>query len=292
MPNVLIFTPTWLREDGSYAIHPACEDAINAQKDGFSGRVDWCIGTENPYPIGSHRNVLHQYIKAREIVLADGYYDAMLTVEHDNVMPDGMALQRMYDTDGDVVYAPYQLRHGAFCLNTWQYIGDQALGMPLNNYPDELAEYMRAGTGRICGCGMGCTLFRRHVLEQIPFRGGNDGAQWAPDIPLAQDALRAGFVSMGRFDTPVAHIDGGIRLEAYRYVDKMKVTALQTVNAIAAGEFLRLVAGEQYELTPRAVADLASVGYVVVVPDGPETAMLETPAETAMLPKAKGKRAR
>lgn len=292
MPNVLIYTPTWQREDGSYAIHPLCEASINAQRDSFDGKVHWCIGLENPYPIGQHRNVLAQYLKAQQILLADDYYDALLTVEHDNVMTRPDTLQLMWDTPGDVIYAPYQLRHGAFVLNTWQYINDVNLGMPLNNYPEELARYKAAGVGRICGCGMGCTLFRRHALEQLQFRGGG-GEQWAPDIPFAEDALRAHLVSMGRFDCPVDHWDGNVRLEAYATVEKMPFLAVETVNALAAGEYVSLVAGQVYELTPPVASDLSQAGYIRSLPavaPGPETASVQPGAEQAVLPKARRRR--
>ena len=126
MPNLLVFTPTWETGAGQYAIHPECEAAIKAQRMGWPGQLDWCIGNENPYPIGDHRNVLAQYAKARALLLADDYYDALLTVEHDNVLPDAVVARRMWETPADVVYAPYQLRHGAGCLSTWQYIGDGA----------------------------------------------------------------------------------------------------------------------------------------------------------------------
>lgn len=292
MPNVLVYTPTWEVGPG-YAIHPDCEAAIKAQRDTFDGKVDWCIGLENPYPIGQHRNVLAQYQKAQEILLADDYYDALLTVEHDNVLTRPDTLQLMYDLQADVVYAPYQLRHGAFVLNTWQYINDVNLGMPLNNYPEELARYKAAGVGRICGCGMGCTLFRRHTLERLQFRGGG-GEQWAPDIPFAEDALRAHFVSMGRFDCPVDHWDGEVKLEAYATVEKMKFVAVETVNALAAGEYVSLVAGQVYELTAAVASDLSRVGYIRSLPPaaaGPETASMQPGAEAAVLPKARRRRA-
>lgn len=291
MPNVLIFTPTWKTSPGKNAIRPECQESIDAQLAGFAGGVDWCIGTDNPYPVGSHRNVLHQYQNARELFLSDGRYDALLTVEHDNVLPDSEALQRMYDTAADVVYAPYQLRHGAFVLNTWRYENERTLGMSLSNYPNELAHFRREGVGRICGCGMGCTLFRRHVVEALPFHGGG-GHQWAPDIPFAYDALAAGYVSMGRFDVPVGHYEGDVLLDAYGSGVTMKYRALQTVNALADNEFIALVAGQVYELRPKMASDLARTAFIEPVIEEreyAETAMLETP-ETAMLPKPKSKR--
>jgi hypothetical protein len=287
MPSVLVFTPTWMRADGSLAMRPECLESVTAQV--FDGEYVHLVGLENPHPIGQHRNVLHQYQVAQAKLLA-GEFDALLTVEHDNVLPDENTLQRMWDTPGDVIYAPYQLRHGAFVLNTWQYINDRNLGMPLNNYPAELARYRAAGVGRICGCGMGCTLFRRHTLQRIPFQGGG-GEQWAPDIPFAEAALREGFVSTGRFDAPVAHWDGEVRLEAYYSVAKMKFLAIETVNALAAGEYVHLVAGEVIELLPAVASELSRAGYIRSLPDvgAAETASVQ-PRENAALPPVRRKR--
>lgn len=283
--NVLIFTPTWKEADGSLAIHPECMESIRANRKSFSGMTDWVIGLENPYPYPDARNVVAQYQRAQAEFLA-GAWDALLTVEHDNVLPDAGSLQRMVDTEGDVVYAPYMLRHNAWVISTWQYCGDRNLGMSLTHYPDELERYRKAGVGRVSGVGHGCTLFRRNVLEAIPFRSDMGGTQ-SPDVPFAEDALRAGFVSMGRFDVPVAHWDNGERLEVWWVKPAMKYRAVETVNAMVDGVFMRLVAGESYDLTHQQAADLTRAGYVEML-SVTETATMP-PAENAM---AKGTKRR
>lgn len=290
MNNVLVFTPTWDDDSGKLAIHPECEAMIRANVEGFDGSAEWAIGLENPYPIGSHRNVLHQYQRARETFLR-GTYDALLTVEHDNVLPDAGALQRMYGTQAAVVYAPYTLRHGANVLSTWQYINGRNLGMSLTNYPEELARYRRDGIGRVSGCGFGCTLIRRNVLETVGFR--EDGPyQVCPDIPFAEDCLRAGFVAMGRFDVPVAHWEWNERIEAYRSIELNRYTALETANVLADGTFIRLVEGREYALTPAQAAELSRAGYIEAVLDSrPEYAAVEA-AERAVLPKGRGRKVR
>lgn len=257
--KVLIFTPTYTDpETGKAAMHPACEASVIMQLRTFTGEADWRIGRENPHPVGDYRNVLHQYQVAREMFLA-GDWDALLTVEHDNELPTD-ALQRMYATEADVVYAPYVLRHGMRQLSTWQYINDRNLGMSLSLYPFELARFKAAGVGRVSGVGHGCTLFRRHTLEALPFRA--DGENYCPDIGFAEDALRAGFVSMGRFDVPVAHWENGVRLEPYKEGGLVLYTATETCNALADGKVLHLEAGQTYELSPIAAADLIRAGYL------------------------------
>ena len=204
MGRLMIFTPTWETDEGN-AIRPECAEAIRAQV--VEGGCEWIIGTHNPFPQPDNRNVLAQYQRAREIFLSDGY-EAMLTVEHDSVLPDEHATQRMLDTDADVVYGVYILRHNLRQLNAWQYIGQHHLGGSLSYNFKEFRQARTARAWRVCGAGFGCTLFRRHVLEQIPFRPvGADS--FVPDVPFAEDALRAGFVSMARFDVPVKHWDNG-----------------------------------------------------------------------------------
>src|SRR5512139_1695515 len=157
--RILIYTPTWIDPaTGDDAIKPECEAAIKAQQLRNDCEFDWHVTTDNPFPIGDHRNVLHQYRQAREYFL-HGKWNALLTIEHDNVLPDPDAVQRLSDTPGDVVYAPYMLRHGKPALNTWQYIGDRNLGMSLSHYPRELRNARRSIVWRVSGAGMGCTLF-------------------------------------------------------------------------------------------------------------------------------------
>lgn len=285
MSKVLIFTPTYIDpETGQDAMHPACEASVIVQLRSFEGHADWRVGRENPHPVGDYRNVLHQYQVAQEVFLA-GEWDALLTVEHDNELPDD-ALQRMYGTKADVVYAPYVLRHGMRQLSTWQYINDRNLGMSLTLYPFELAQLKAAGVGRVSGVGHGCTLFRRHTLEALPFRAVGDGTNFCPDIPFAEDALRMGFVSMGRFDAPVAHWEKGVRLEPYQEGGLVLYTATETCNALADGKVIHLEAGQTYELTPIAAADLIRAGYLA------QERATVAPSEVRGAPTASRKRAK
>lgn len=282
--DVMIFTPTW-RDPQTHqlAMHPACKASIEKQAEQFDGHVVWVIGEENPHPIGDYRNVLHQFQFARDLFLA-GRFDALLTVEHDNELPDN-ALQLLCDTPGDVIYAPYVLRHGMRMLSTWQYINDRNLGMSLSIYPFELARYKAAGVGRVSGVGNGCTLFRRHVLERLPFRDVGDGKNYCPDIPFAEDALREGYVSMGRFDVPVGHWEDGKRLMPYEEAASVVYIAQETCNAMADGQVLHLVAGQEYHLTPIQAADLIRAGYLSR-PALPETASVEPGSQKAVMPRA------
>lgn len=280
--RLLIYTPTWKTSDG-LAFHPMCRAAIETQQIAPDVAVEFVIGTDNPHPIGDHRNVLHQYQQARERLLA-GPYDALLTVEHDNLLPDSDAVQRLLDTPGDVIYAPYLLRHGMRVLNTWQYINDRNLGMSLSHYRDELRRAREAAVWRISGAGFGCTLIRRHVLEQIEFTGATPRDQnQCPDLRFAEDCLRNGFAAYGRFDAPVMHWDGDTWLHPFqnRRNRMAKYTALESVNVIAAGRWMRLTAGETVDLSDEEAAELTRLGVIrrenVPAPEIPEPVQADAP---------------
>ena len=300
--RLLVFTPTYDYPDGTPAMAPECGAAIETQS--VAADWEWRIGRHNPHPNAGHANVLAQYQEAQRIFLA-GDWDALLTVEHDNVLPDSGAVQRLLDTPGDVVYAPYVLRHGLAVISTWQYIGDHALGQSLTMHPEELVKARAANIWRICGVGHGCTLFHRHVLAAIPFRAG-DGKQLAPDIPFAQDALRLGFASYGRFDVPVLHRQNADWLHPYEVIGLKKYYCRVTVNARTPdGAYFRLVQGEYVEMTPAQAFDLTRAGFITIpdeklwdaagLPPGRdqvETATAEPAMERAVLPATQKRKGR
>ncbi len=273
---LLIFTPTWIDpKTGEDAVHPACEASIKMQ---VGVEFDWHVTTDNPWPVYdehgdrvyNYGNVLHQYRQAREWFLqahdrAGNPYEALLTVEHDNVLPDPDAVQRMMNTPGDVIYAPYLLRHGQKILSTFQWINDRNLGMSLSNYPHELRQARAAVVHRVSGAGFGCTLIRRHVLTEIQFTGASDRDQnECPDLRFAEDCLRRGFRSYGRFDVPVMHYDDGYCFHPFqsRRNGVNKYTAQETVRALAAGRIVQLTKGGEIELTDEEAFELSRVGYI------------------------------
>src|SRR3972149_4864281 len=102
--------------------------------------------------------------------------------ESAHALPDPGAVQRMLDTPGDVVYAPYLLRHGWPVLSTWQYINDRNLGMSLSNYRDELERAVRQGGWRICGAegeceGVGALSAIGQGEELRAIAGGGGGVE-------------------------------------------------------------------------------------------------------------------
>ncbi len=290
--NLLIFTPTWVLPDRSLAIHPDCQASIRAQQ--IDGHADWIVGTDNPYPAGDLRNVLHQYQVGRDQFLASDA-DALLIVEHDNVLPDPNAAHRLYHTKADVVYGCYMLRHGSNVLNIWRYEGNRNLGQSWSLYPEQLRTLRDlAPTVRVSGVGFGCILIRRRIVENYPFRAGDPKTE-APDIPFAQDVLRAGITSLARMDVLCDHYHEGVKLTPFAGANQpmVKVRAQQTVNVLVDGQVLKMVQGGVYDVPKGDAGELMRAGYAWIespeLPQ-PESATIEPPPG-AVLPMGRKRRA-
>ena len=260
MAQVLVATPTWVQEDGTPAMRPECAASVQMQV--FDGAYEHLVTTDNPYPLGN-RNVYHQYLRIRETFLA-GPWDALLTLEHDHRLPDAYALQRMYDTPAELVYAPYMLRHGMRVLSTWKYINDRNLGSSWSNSDEDVAKAREAVIWPVCGVGFGCTLMRRGVVERVPFREWTPMSVSAPDMPFAEDTIRAGIRPVGRFDVPVEHWDAGEWIDPYMTEVNREYIALVTANAYAGEEqrYISLKEGNRYPLPYDVAWDLARRGMV------------------------------
>jgi hypothetical protein len=284
--RVLAYTPTYRLPNGELALRAETRAAVEAQV--FDGELVWEVGLENPWPYPTHKNVLAQYQHARLLALAGGY-DALWTVEHDMV-PPADALQKMSYTPAGVVYGVYLLRHGSWVLNAWEYIGPEGLGESLSLYPAKVAKAREVGSVRVCGCGWGCTLIHRPVLEQVEFTDGG-GENPAGDLAFAWSCLRAGIPAVARFDVACDHLDGELRLRPFggAVSDMVTVRALQNVVVFDGGSTVKMEIGKVYELRRGTLQDLIRAGYVEVVEDqesAPEAAVVE-PEETAVARKPK-----
>ena len=255
--KVLIWTPSYgglLREETLRTVK--AQTLVSAS--GVAGEVRHVVHLEQAYPPPDNRNVLAQYVRARDRTLK-GKYDALLTVEHDMWLPV-LALRMLWDTGAQVAYGVYVLRHGASVLNAWEFVsGSVNLGESLSIHPRKLAKAVKQGVVPVSGVGFGCTLIRRDVLEKIPFRSGEKGSE-APDVPFATDCLRAGISQVAHFGVLCGHYhpDEGRWLWPFAECGSVTCVAQQDVTTKSG----RLVAGERYELPVDEARELSRAGYV------------------------------
>lgn len=258
MPRLLVYTPTY-----AGGMHAQCEATVLAQETAPDLAWDWVRDENDPYPYPDHRNVLAKYQRARQQAL-DGGYDALLTVEHDMGLPLD-AFQKLWDTQAGVVFGIYLLRHGSNVLNAWQYIGKRNLGSSLSLYKEELMLARRRGVHRVCGCGWGCTLIRREVLERIPFHD-QEGYNSAGDLAFATDCVQQDVLMLARFDVPCLHYEDGRAL--HPYVDGVDMTdceALVSQRVLIGGHVWQLRPGGKYQFPAGAVREWSRAGYVRAV---------------------------
>lgn len=278
---------------------PETVASMDAQR--FEGVLDWVVSKDNPYPVPDHRNVLAQYRAGRERCIADGY-DALLTVEHDMILPQN-AVQELADTPGDVAFGVYLFRWGSFVLNTFEYIGERNIGESLSLHPKKARAAIKAGVVRVSGAGWGCTLLRRSALEAIEFPEEYPENP-AYDIRFAQLAIRAGLEMNANFRVLCGHKQraasvrntkrtdvareeiiwpfvhdqrvqdsgyfmqiAGEHLPLYRDVgvQDVGVIARQSVNVSVNGRSMKLIAGEGYLLPYDVAFDLARAAFVEVL---------------------------
>ena len=273
--RLLVFTPTY-----GNAMRPECRASIEAQD--FAGEWQWVIDDADPLPPPNHRNVLAKYQRARAMAM-DGGYDALVTVEHDMVLPE-YALTRLAATPGDVIYGTYVLRHGSNVLNLFKYTNGRNLGQSLSLHREDLAAMRRVGQGRVAGVGWGCTLIRRHVLEAIPLHD-DQGQNPAGDLAFAAECNRAGLMSIGLLDVACWHIEGDVWLYPWGETMAAMVECLanQTINAMVDGQVVRLERGQWHKLPLATAQELQRAGYVKVFePEVLETATVKVAKETAV----------
>lgn len=260
--KILVYCPTYYvkKKLAFFEDSKASFDAL-LSPDGVT--VDKVIGTDNPHKNGGHKNTLHQYQQARKQAL-DGGYDALVTFEHDMIVPaDGLV--KLWDTPADVVYGLYVLRHGSGVVNAMRYVKNAPhLDSTLTNYPDIYEKANAQGWIEVSGVGMGFTLIRRAVLEKVEFRA-TDGDSYPPDWGLAVDCQKAGIKSVCRFDVKCGHIDPfeGVIWPGRHTEQVKKVKVLQFVVIEGfAGRTIEMQPGREYEIPAPKYYDLMRAGMV------------------------------
>jgi hypothetical protein len=182
--NILLFVPQTRIIQASLNSIAALDTA------GHTITVHCEYGEERP-PAERWADVTRKYQIGRQMAL-DGGYDAMLCIEDDQIVPPD-ALRKLVACDADIAYGLTVTRREPHLWAATIVCGPN--DGDYESY-DMRPDAMRAAWGRVVpviGCGLYCTLIRRHVLEALPFelRGSR-----CCDFYHAYDAYRAGYTQL------------------------------------------------------------------------------------------------
>jgi hypothetical protein len=182
LPKVLRFTPTTGR------LHPGA----------LAGSIlgtDMMITLDNPFSYSSNTlmsNVQLNYEKMRQVVLSQGYDKAWI-VEEDMVIP-GDALERLLETDAEVVTGLYVQRHG--------YAPNIHLGaVKVASWPFIQSHW--GETIDVAGGCLGCVMIDRSVLEDFSFILDEPGS--GPDVPFMRHCVAKNIDVRARLDLVCGH---------------------------------------------------------------------------------------
>lgn len=165
---------------------------------------------DRPNKMGKYYDLCDKHNEARRMVL-DGGYDALFLVEADMIVPSD-ALSKLAALDAPVAYSLYVTRHVPH-----KWLALTHLTADDCEFVSDDPEYARHWFGdgqdaiETCGAGMGCTLIRRDVLEQLAFRLDRFGAN-ADDWAFALDCIAYGIPQFTHAGVVCGHIDGNVVL--------------------------------------------------------------------------------
>jgi len=149
----------------------------------------------------AYNNVVGKYNDARRVMLCGGY-DALMTVESDTIVPKD-TLKRLIAADADVAYGLYVWRHGFPFWTAYTKVTTSE-GISLSTSP-ELAKELWGQVVETKGVGNGCTLIRRHVMEELEFNW-TLGEFGCCDWHLSLDCQERGFTQKHDLGLICGHI--------------------------------------------------------------------------------------
>jgi hypothetical protein len=283
--KILLYCPTYTKDDGELALHPETQESINNLIIPEDVTLDIEIDAYNPLPITGisktdHENTLLKYRKARQKVLSEGY-DALLTIEHDMIIPED-ALVKMLNTDAVVVYGLYLFRHINPILNALRAVKAQWADMSLSFFPEIVEKAANQGWIECSGAGYGCTLIHRQALERLDFHRTENGHPCS-DMPFATDCLREGFKQICRFDVLCGHIkpDGEVLWPSLKGEDYMneniKIYVFRSFNANIDGRTQHFEEGEESEIPKKYADDFIRAGFITDVRAEPAVKVVRKP---------------
>jgi len=208
MPKILLFCPLSPEKDYQGKRQPQLFGRTNESifRQDYPQFDIWFSKGDNPYFDNNGRhNIAHNYAKARQWVLDNGY-DYLFCVEADMIIPPD-ALTKLLDlceTGGaDVAYGLYCFRN----TSTWSAwtILTMTYGRSIRKDP-ELAKANWGKVMDVAGVGTGCTLIKREVLERLEFHTDEEYPDVHHDWVFAYDLQQAGFKQKCDLSVVCGHI--------------------------------------------------------------------------------------
>lgn len=191
MTKVLVFCPL----HPGYGVRPQTLKSIFGLS--WPGELT-IVFSRSDVHVEDYQDVLHKYQQARRLVLGGGF-DALLTIEADMLVPE-LALDRLWALDADVTYSLYCSRRQK---HRW---------LVFTSVEEREAEILSVDNCKAfwgcaidsAGIGLGCTLIRREVLEDLDFRmqPGGPAADWW----FALDCLGQGYRQVSDLGTVCGHM--------------------------------------------------------------------------------------
>lgn len=254
-PRILLYCPTYIIA-GHEQIKKETRASIEAVE--FDGVVDKVINSKSKFPPPSYENTLVHYQQARQRVLDEGY-DALLTVEHDIIIPqDG--LQKLWDIDKPVAYGVYTFRGSKNIVNAFRMVRSKNPDMSMSAFKGMLARALKREVIEVSGTGNGCTLIRREVLEQIDFRR-TDKDNPVPDMPFSTDCMKAGIKQWAHFGVLCGHIiDTGTLWVNTEGADMDEVEVLRE---FVGADGVKYRKGKTYPMEEKYIDDYERAGYIL-----------------------------
>lgn len=177
-------------------LEPGTIQAIFTQS--YTGSIDHAFTRHNPEAIPG-LNIIAAYQRLAAQFLAGPYSDLFI-VEND-ILPPPDALDKLLAAGGDINYGCYTFRRGTPVVNVMRTQTTD----PMTGDSRAWRKAFTAGAVVECtGLGFGCTLIKRHVLEQIPLRSAGGGGD--ADTCLALDAAKAGMTQRADLSVVCGHI--------------------------------------------------------------------------------------
>ena len=167
----------------------------------WEGQLDYYQMVGGDHDLIPYNNVTKKYNDARQAMLCGGY-DALMTIESDTIVPKD-ALKRLVAADADVAYGVYVWRYGIPFWTAYMRL-EQSVGESLSANPD-LAKKSWGKVIETEGVGHGCTLIRRHVLEELEFKW-TLGEFGCCDWHFSLDCKRLGFTQKHDLGLVCGHI--------------------------------------------------------------------------------------